>query len=194
MLVAIREGISAAMVMVMARTVPFRRARLHDRAAARPRRRPDRRDLPGGIFIPSSPPFSKARHGRDLRRELRPHAAAALVPLRRKAVRHDARRSGGAIGLVKGAIFERTLRDATLVPAGEQLVFFTDGVNEAMDEKNEEYGDKKLLKMLKTNGEAPAADLVQSLVDSVLYHRGDAPASDDITVLAVRRKQDAVSG
>lgn len=191
------KGISAAMVMVMARTVfhsvapGCTSARQLVIAAA------DRiaRDLPGGIFIslvaavlqPETGEISVVNCGHM------PPLHWSLFDGKPFVMTLDV--SGGAIGLVKGAIFERTLRDATLVLGpGEQLVFYTDGVNEAMDEKNEEYGDKKLLKMLKTNGEAPAADLVQSLVDSVLYHRGDAAASDDITVLAVRRKQDAVSG
>ncbi|MBI2922180.1 MAG: SpoIIE family protein phosphatase [Planctomycetes bacterium] len=185
------KGISAAMVMVMARTVfhsvapGCTTARQLVLAAA------DRiaRDLPGGIFIslvaavlkPSSGEISIVNCGHM------PPLHWSLIDGKPFVMTLDV--SGGAIGLVKGAIFERTLRDATLVLGpGEQLVFYTDGVNEAMDEKNEEYGDKKLHKMLKTNGEAPAADLVQSIVDSVLYHRGDAPASDDITVLAVRRK------
>jgi sigma-B regulation protein RsbU (phosphoserine phosphatase) len=97
--------------------------------------------------------------------------------------------AGGAIGLVKSPHFQRTLLDCTLeLRPGEQLVFFTDGVNEAMNVKNEEFGDKRLHNSAKSNGSATAEELAQGIVNSVLRHRGDAPASDDITVLVVKRK------
>ncbi len=184
------KGISAAMVMVMARTVFHSVApgatdarQLVIQAAER-----ISRDLPGGIFISLACGLLDPETG-----TVSVVNAGHLPPLHWSVVDGNPFVStldvaGGAIGLVKGPIFVRTLRDIQLTLApGEQLVFFTDGVNEAMDIKNEEYGDKRLHKAVKANGAASAAELAQGIVDSVLYYRGDAPASDDITVLVVRR-------
>lgn len=96
--------------------------------------------------------------------------------------------SGGAIGLVKGAQLERSLKDFTItLQQDEQLVFYTDGVNEAMDAKNEEFGDKNLRVAVRKHGGSSAHNMTLGILDSVLFHRGQAPASDDITILAVRR-------
>ncbi len=184
------KGISAAMVMVMARTVfhavaPFapNAKQLVVQAAAS-----IARDLPGGIFLslacgvldPKTAEISIVNAGHM------PPKHWTLMD--GKAIVCDIDVAGGAIGLVKGALFERTLRDVTItIQPDEQLVFYTDGVNEAMDAKNEEYGDKKLHIAVKKNGGSTAEEMAQGILDSVLYHRGDAPASDDITILAVRR-------
>jgi sigma-B regulation protein RsbU (phosphoserine phosphatase) len=96
--------------------------------------------------------------------------------------------SGGAIGLVKGEHLERSLKDFTItLQQDEQLVFYTDGVNEAMDEQEEEFGDKNLRVAVKKHGGQSAERMAHGILDSVLVHRGMAPASDDITILAVRR-------
>jgi serine phosphatase RsbU (regulator of sigma subunit) len=184
------KGISAAMVMVMARTVfhsvaPGSRTARDLVIAAGDR---IANDLPGGIFVslvaaildPVTAEVSVVNCGHM------PPMQWSVFDGQPFVSQIDV--SGGAIGLVKGSLFARTLRDATVVlQPGESLTFYTDGVNEAMDEKNEEFGDKRLHKAVKKNGHEPAEELVQSIVDSVLYHRGDAPASDDLTVLVVRR-------
>ncbi len=96
--------------------------------------------------------------------------------------------SGGAIGLVKGSHFEKALAEFTItLQQDEQLVFYTDGVNEAMDERNEEFGDKNLRVAIKKHGGQSAESMTLGILDSVLVHRGRAAASDDITILAVRR-------
>jgi ActR/RegA family two-component response regulator len=184
------KGISAAMVMVMARTVFHAIAPTHPvaqdcviEAASR-----IAADLPGGTFVtlcyavldPATGDVSVANCGHIpplhwSRLEGRPFVSTV-----------DS--AGGAIGLVKGDLFARTLRDgAVRLGPEESLVFFTDGVNEAMSEAGEEFGDKQVHRTVKKNGAGSAAELAQALVDAVLYHRGDAPASDDVTVLVLKR-------
>ncbi|MCC6742015.1 MAG: SpoIIE family protein phosphatase [Planctomycetia bacterium] len=184
------KGISAAMVMVMARTVfhavaPFapNARQLVVQAAAS-----IARDLPGGIFLSLACGVLDPASG-----EISVVNAGHMPPkhwtiLESKPVVCDLDVSGGAIGLVKGALFERTLKDITItLQPDEQLVFYTDGVNEAMNEANEEFGDKSLHLSVKKNGGSTAEEMAQGILDAVLYHRGDAPASDDITILVVRR-------
>lgn len=96
--------------------------------------------------------------------------------------------AGASIGLVKGSLFERTLLDCHLIlQPGEQLVFLSEGVETSTNRKNEEYGEKRVYEAMKLNGGTTAEELAEGIVNSVLYYRRDAPTSDDITVLAVRR-------
>jgi len=146
------------------------------------------RDLPGGIFLSLAGGILDPKTG-----EISIVNAGHMPPkhwsmMDGKPMVTDIDVSGGAIGLVKGPLLERTLKDATFVlQPDEQLVFYTDGVNEAMDIRNDEYGDKKLHLAVKKYGGSTAVEMAQGILDSVLYHRGDAPASDDITILVVRR-------
>ena len=65
------------------------------------------------------------------------------------------------------------------------LVLYTDGVTEAFDPNDVEFGEERLTRVLRgTNGHA-AREVVETVVSAVLDHAGDAPQADDITCLAV---------
>ncbi|KAF0241911.1 MAG: serine phosphatase RsbU regulator of sigma [Planctomycetota bacterium] len=184
------KGISSAMVMVMARTVFHAVAPSAPNAKALVVEAAERiaRVLPGGIFLSLAAAILDPKSGR-----ISVVNAGHLPPMHWSVmdgmpVVSDLEVSGGAIGLVKGANFERALHDFTItLQQDEQLVLYTDGVNEAMDEKNEEFGDRKLRVAVRKNGGSTAEEMALGILDSVLYHRGDAPASDDLTILVVRR-------
>ncbi len=91
---------------------------------------------------------------------------------------------GIALGIVPGLSFsEKTL----VLEPGETLVLYTDGVSEAMNVDQEEFGIKRILELF--NGRPPRdADEVMAVIfDAVADFAGDAPASDDITCLALHR-------
>lgn len=70
--------------------------------------------------------------------------------------------------------------------AGDMLLLYTDGVTEAMDEKETFYSEERLLSTAGTSGPATPEDLISSVLKSVQDFAGGAPQADDITVLAVR--------
>ena len=74
----------------------------------------------------------------------------------------------------------------TLAP-GETLVLYTDGVSEAMNVDQEEFGLQRLLQIF--NGKPPqnAKEAMTAIFDAVAEFAGEAPASDDITCLALHR-------
>ena len=185
------KGVSAAMIMVMARTVfhavapeCFTPRNTVLRAGER-----ISEDLPLGVFLtlvyavldPESGLVSIVNCG---------HTESLLwTKFDGMSIVQTVEASGAAMGLVRGATFERSLKtcDVTLAP-GEQLILYTDGVNEAMSESQEEFGDKRLFKAIKAGGPTPAERMVERIVEAVLAHRGAAPASDDLTLLVVRRE------
>jgi sigma-B regulation protein RsbU (phosphoserine phosphatase) len=78
-------------------------------------------------------------------------------------------------------------QSVTLSP-GDLVVFYTDGVTEALDATGNFYGESLLLKELATLSGKSAAEVSTQLVRSVHAHAGDHPQSDDIAVLALKRK------
>lgn len=70
---------------------------------------------------------------------------------------------------------------------GQMMLVTTDGVGEAMNEAGELYGNDRLLALL--NRQPPDLDsetLRWAIYRDVKAHAGDAPASDDLTILGLR--------
>ena len=69
---------------------------------------------------------------------------------------------------------------------GDGLVLYTDGVTEAENVDEEEYGDPRLDEVLANAGSADSASIVNAVVSSVRDFAGEAEQSDDITCLVSR--------
>jgi serine phosphatase RsbU (regulator of sigma subunit) len=90
-----------------------------------------------------------------------------------------------ALGVVGDSPFD--VKDAVLGP-GEQLFLFTDGVTEAFNTKDVEYGEERLEAVLKSNAAGPGRALIDAVVtDVAAFCRGEAPR-DDMTLMLVRRQ------
>jgi sigma-B regulation protein RsbU (phosphoserine phosphatase) len=94
------------------------------------------------------------------------------------------RTTGPAVGLWPDAVF--TIAGVTLGP-GDTLFAYTDGVTEARDPQRDLYGLPRLVSLLGGMPGATADEQVSRVLADVQTHRGRAPASDDITMLALRR-------
>jgi sigma-B regulation protein RsbU (phosphoserine phosphatase) len=73
---------------------------------------------------------------------------------------------------------------------GDRLLLYTDGVTEAMNEKEEEYEDIHPLKeFFKNHTTHSAQTFIYDLIDDIKNFTGNTPQSDDITVLCIIRKK-----
>jgi serine phosphatase RsbU (regulator of sigma subunit) len=99
------------------------------------------------------------------------------------------RTQGLGVGIEKGIVFERSLleEEVKLCP-GQTYAFFTDGVTEAMNEKNELFGDENLNVILKNKTMARSAEIVNEIWTSVKNFRGEAEVNDDMTMVVVKVK------
>jgi serine phosphatase RsbU (regulator of sigma subunit) len=70
---------------------------------------------------------------------------------------------------------------------GDTLVLFTDGVTEAMNPGDEEFGNKRLEALLSAGTDRAPADLVNEIFASVDSFASGADQADDITCLILRR-------
>ncbi|MBR1396629.1 MAG: SpoIIE family protein phosphatase, partial [Selenomonadaceae bacterium] len=88
------------------------------------------------------------------------------------------------LGMMDGMDFEQ---QEIQLESGDMLYLYTDGVTEAMDIDNNQYGEQRLSDCL--NNVDKSADLptiLQNVRDDLSKHVGEAEQSDDITMLAVR--------
>jgi sigma-B regulation protein RsbU (phosphoserine phosphatase) len=74
---------------------------------------------------------------------------------------------------------------------GDTLVLFSDGVTEAQNEADEEFGDARLLDVLRASADVSAEEMVSRVFAAIDAFAGGAPQFDDITMLVVRRDRAA---
>ena len=65
---------------------------------------------------------------------------------------------------------------------GDRIVTYTDGVNEAMNNESEEFGDERFYELTRTHARKTSKEFVEAVVAALDEHRGDAEQSDDITI------------
>ncbi len=98
---------------------------------------------------------------------------------------------GMALGLVAGETFDVT-EDMTIdLSTTELAVLYTDGVVEAMDETRQEYGQERLFNILQRHATADASAVIGAVLDDIQEFTGGFPQSDDITLVALRRRGEA---
>lgn len=90
---------------------------------------------------------------------------------------------GLPVGSLEDAFYETV--QARLHP-GDGLLLYTDGVTEAMDAGHNQFTEERLREALRAAGEAGPEGLVAAVLDGVRRFTGEAPPSDDLTVLALR--------
>ena len=89
-------------------------------------------------------------------------------------------------GLFLGTFDVAKYRQETLVlDSGDELVLYTDGVNEAFSVNEEEYGNDRLEEFLSTHADLRPQEMVEQLRADVAKWAEGAEQSDDVTILAV---------
>ena len=89
-----------------------------------------------------------------------------------------------ALGVTPEAEFESLT--LSLCP-GDRLVLYTDGVTEAENAREQEFGEERLCGWLEATRDEPCRQLVASLLAEVLRHCGSVRPRDDMTVMCVGR-------
>jgi phosphoserine phosphatase RsbU/P len=69
---------------------------------------------------------------------------------------------------------------------GDSLFLYTDGVTEAMNERDEQFSEERLREELLQRQGEPIDRLVLFLMGAIAAFTGDAPQSDDITMMLIR--------
>jgi sigma-B regulation protein RsbU (phosphoserine phosphatase) len=88
------------------------------------------------------------------------------------------------VGAIDGIEFHQSTLQ---LEHGDSLVMFTDGVTEAMNINNEEFGETRLEDTLEDVTMHNCQQMIEAIKSDVAAFVGEAEQSDDITVLALRR-------
>ncbi len=92
-------------------------------------------------------------------------------------------RTGIMLGFDETFQFEqRKLR----LRAGDVLVFYTDGVTEAVNARKEQFGEERLYALVRAQRDESATDLLRTLKQSLTAFMGETPAYDDITLIVAK--------
>jgi len=75
----------------------------------------------------------------------------------------------------------------TRMESGDWLVIFTDGVVEAVNNKDLEYGEPALLQLIDRDADSAPAEMLSSLLAELDRYVGNTPQHDDITCLLLKR-------
>ncbi|MCP4622482.1 MAG: SpoIIE family protein phosphatase [bacterium] len=86
------------------------------------------------------------------------------------------------LGILDDVNYEETRCQLT---PGDKVIFYTDGIVEAMNEQEEIFGFERLLEMVKSSKADTAEELMNEIIASVHDFAGDASQHDDITVIVL---------
>ena len=93
---------------------------------------------------------------------------------------------GIALGVIDGIEYEQA---EVRLERGETLILYTDGVTEAMNEAEEEFGLDRLAAVLTSHPSNDPEEVNGAIFEAVRAFAGDAPQSDDITCLTLCRSE-----
>ena len=94
--------------------------------------------------------------------------------------------NGIALGVVSGMDYQE--KTISIAP-GDAIVFYTDGVTEAVDTSEEEFGLPRLQEVFSSNPPTDAKAATESVFGAVSNFAGKASQFDDITCLIFRRTE-----
>jgi len=91
-------------------------------------------------------------------------------------------------GLPVGIFCDETFRVEKLhLEIGDTLVLYTDGISEAEDSSGTLYGTERLFQIISEYSHLEPDHLITDCIRTIRAFRNGAPASDDLTLMAIRR-------
>ena len=128
-----------------------------------------------GVLDQDSGEFHYARAGHEIPVLIGPD----FQPIDRKF------NSGQMLGIFSNPLIDEQV--VTLQPGGT-LLLYTDGATDAIDEINNPFERTGLISQLIADYHLPPQQITDRLINAIIIRQGDKPQFDDITILAVRAR------
>jgi sigma-B regulation protein RsbU (phosphoserine phosphatase) len=90
---------------------------------------------------------------------------------------------GPVVGLFKPARYSQASVD---LASGDVLLFYTDGISEAMNAADEEWGEERMMEAARECQSRPALEMIDELMRAADAFVAGAPQHDDMTVMVVK--------
>ncbi len=132
-----------------------------------------------GVLDSATGQFTFARAGHD----------PALVYRKAAGVVEALRPRGMALGIDGGDVFERITKDEVVdLAAGDCVLLFTDGVKEALNHNEEEFGMERLSEVFRDVASMGAEAAVKQVQEAVERFTGEGPQMDDVTIVVIEKR------
>ena len=73
--------------------------------------------------------------------------------------------------------------------SGSMMLLYTDGLNEAENRQQEQYGEDRIIQMMRSLASHSTREMVEAIKADVEQFRDGAEQSDDLTMLVFRVKK-----
>jgi sigma-B regulation protein RsbU (phosphoserine phosphatase) len=186
------KGVPAALMMALSRTIIRTKAMSRDLSPREVLQRSNQliiKDSRSKLFITAIYARLDANTGR-----LQYSIAGHNRPLWLKSETGICEELGGR-GIVLGIFEDINLdeREVCVAP-GDVLIFYTDGITEAMNHQHQLFGEERLNAVINAHPQADAQQLLDAIIEAVYSFTDNAPQSDDLTLLIIKRKNAFLPG
>jgi len=90
-------------------------------------------------------------------------------------------------GLILGVMDDYSYQEEkTTLEPGEMILLFTDGITETFNERNEQFEEERLVKVVQESLDLGAKEISQRVLNEVIAFQGNLPQSDDLTLVVVK--------
>lgn len=94
---------------------------------------------------------------------------------------------GIGLGLDKNTVFDKNIDEAKIkLEAGDLLFFYTDGITEARNSKNEIYGEKRLIDVIIANRGGSSEEIKLGCLNDLHNFLGEMSPQDDMTLIIIK--------
>jgi len=73
------------------------------------------------------------------------------------------------------------------VDKGETIVLYTDGITDARNGANQDFGEDNLISLLKKNAKKPAAEIISKVNAELCAFSSGVDPFDDMTLIVLKR-------
>jgi len=70
---------------------------------------------------------------------------------------------------------------------GDSLFLYSDGLSEALNKSNIQYGEERLFALLSKRNTVSPRELIDICLEDLIHFRSEAPKTDDLTMMVVQR-------
>jgi sigma-B regulation protein RsbU (phosphoserine phosphatase) len=97
-----------------------------------------------------------------------------------------------AKGIAMGVIDDAALEEKDIdLDKNDIVVFYTDGITEAINGAGEQFGEKRLVETINDNIDLPPKELIARVKDTVFTFAQGQPQHDDFTLVVLKAAQEA---
>lgn len=182
------KGVPAALIMTMARSILRSEAApdLESKEILRKLNSVIYKDLKEGMFITIFLGIL------DINRNVIDIASAGhndtLICKTKSGIILPVNPKGFPIGADPGPRFDKVISNEKLIlDTGDKVIAFTDGITEAMNSKNEEYGQPRLINVVKSNITKNSKEILDAIINDVNLFVNGHEQSDDISLLVFEK-------